>query len=147
IYGEIDISGRVDDVGAVFGEAFVHPLPEARGRSGRNGDAALLLLFHVIHDRRAVMDLADFVGHAGVEQNTLRRGGFPRVDMSGNTDISVALNGRSACHIMRFAQPSTGSKRPRLSAARCASIKDPKRQATKVVCVNSLYRSSAANYH
>jgi hypothetical protein len=44
------------------------------------------------------MDLTDFVRYAGVEQNTLRRGGFPRVDVSGNTDISVALNGRSAWH-------------------------------------------------
>jgi hypothetical protein len=42
------------------------------------------------------MHLADLVGHAGVKQNTLRRGGFPRVDMSGNTDISVALYWRSA---------------------------------------------------
>src|SRR6202021_2153850 len=88
-----------DDVDAVLGEALVHSLPETgRGRGG-DGNAALLLLFHVIHHGRAVMDLADFVGHAGVEQNTLRRGGFPRVDVSGNTDISVSLEGRSACHI------------------------------------------------
>ena len=94
--GEIDVPGGIDDVDAVFGEALVHPLPETSRRRGGNGDAALLLLFHVVHDGRAVMHLADFVRHAGIEQNTLRRGGFPRVDVSGNTDISVSLDGRSA---------------------------------------------------
>jgi len=115
---KIDVSRGIDDIDAVLGEALVHSLPETgRGRSG-DGDAALLLLFHVIHHCRAVVDLADFVGHAGIEQNTLRRGGLPRVDVSGNTDISVALDGRSACHMfpgasavfMRFAHFSCASR-------------------------------------
>src|SRR6202035_4681248 len=96
--GEIDVSRGIDDIDAMFREALVHSIPETSRRRGRNGNAALLLLFHVVHDGGAVMDLADLVRHARVKQNTLRRGGFPRVDMSGNTDISVSLDGRSACH-------------------------------------------------
>src|SRR4029077_14550715 len=129
--GEVDVSGGVDDVDAVLGKALVHSLPEAGRRRGGDGDAALLLLFDVVHDGRSVMHFADLVRHARIKKNTLRRGGFPRVDVSGNTDISVSLNGRSACHIiprlfmrfaqltmrfaqltMRFAQLSTGPMRP-----------------------------------
>src|SRR5271163_3053680 len=56
--GEVDMPRGIDDVDAVFREAFVHSLPEARGRGRRDGDAALLLLFHVVHHRCAVMNLA-----------------------------------------------------------------------------------------
>src|SRR6266403_1960237 len=134
--GEIDVSRGIDDIDAMFREALVHSLPETSGRRGGNGDAALLLLLHVVHDGGSVMHLADLVRHARVKQNTLRRGGFTRVDMSGNTDIPVSLYRRTSCHIsymsfadiprrfahiprrfahipMRFAQPSTGPMRPR----------------------------------
>jgi hypothetical protein len=42
------------------------------------------------------MHFADFVRHAGVEQYAFRRGGFPRVDVSGNTDVPVSLYGSGA---------------------------------------------------
>jgi hypothetical protein len=45
------------------------------------------------------VNLADFVRHARVEQNTLGRGGLPRVDMSGNTDVPVSLDGRTSWHM------------------------------------------------
>src|SRR6202789_1205710 len=93
------MSRGIDDVDAEFRETLIHSLPETGGGCGSDGDAALLLLFHVVHDRRAVMDLADLVRHAGVKQNTLRRGGFPRVDMSGNTDFPVSLYRRPSWHV------------------------------------------------
>ena len=97
--GEIDVSRRIDDVDAVLGEALVHPLPETGGRRGRDGDAALLFLFHVVHDGRAVMHFADFVRHAGIEQDALGRGGLSRVDVRRDTDVAVSLDGRRTCHI------------------------------------------------
>ena len=82
----------------MLGEALVHPLPETSRRSRGDRDAAFLLLFHVIHDRGAIMDFADLVRNARVKQNTLGRGGLTRVDMSGDTDVAVALDWRNACH-------------------------------------------------
>src|SRR5204862_4464142 len=58
---EIDVTRRIDDVDAVIA-------PEAGGRGGGDGDAALLLLLHPVHDRRAFVDLSDLVRNPGVEQ-------------------------------------------------------------------------------
>ena len=38
------------------------------------------------------MHFAQFVGQAGVEQNTFGSGGFARVDVGGNTDVAVQVN-------------------------------------------------------
>ena len=38
------------------------------------------------------MHFAQFVGQAGVEQNTFGSGGFARVDVGGNTDVAVTGN-------------------------------------------------------
>jgi len=52
---------------------------------------AFLLLLHPVHGRRAVMDFADFMVDAGIEQNAFRGGGFAGVDVRANADIAVAL--------------------------------------------------------
>src|SRR5512138_2735299 len=52
--GEVDVAGGVDDVQPVIA-------PEGGGRGGRDGDAALALLLHPVHDGGALMDLADLV--------------------------------------------------------------------------------------
>ena len=96
--GEVDVPRSVEDVDAVLGEAAVHPLPETGGRRGGNGDAALLLLLHVVHHGRAVVDLADLVRDAGVKQDALGRGRLPRVDVRGDADVPITLDGRRACH-------------------------------------------------
>jgi hypothetical protein len=88
----------IEDVDAVLGEAAVHPLPEAGSGGRRDGDAALLFLLHVVHDGRAVVDLADLVRDAGVEKDALGRGRLPRVDVRGDADVPIALDGRRACH-------------------------------------------------
>ena len=78
--GEVDVTGRVDDVDPVA-------LPRARGGGGRDGDAALALLDHPVHLRGALVDLADLVGLAGVVEDALGRGGLARVDVGHDPDV------------------------------------------------------------
>src|SRR6185312_12295778 len=59
--GEVDVARRVDDVDAVA-------VPLAGGRSRGDRDAALLLLLHPVHRRRALVHLAELVRAPGVEQ-------------------------------------------------------------------------------
>jgi len=44
------------------------------------------------------MHFTDLVVHTGVEQDPLGRGGLAGVDVSGNTDVTVALNGGLTSH-------------------------------------------------
>ena len=75
----------VDDLDAVVLTVLV---PEARGSSGGNGYAALLLLNHPVHGGSALMDLTDLVGLAGVVKNTLGRGGLTGIDVSHDADVT-----------------------------------------------------------
>jgi len=92
------VAGGVDDVEAVLGVGQVHALPEAGHCSGRDGDAALLLLLHPVGGGSAVVHLAQLVGHARVEQDALGGGGLAGVDVGRDTNIAVALNGGLASH-------------------------------------------------
>ncbi len=96
--GEVNVARGIDDVEAVLGEGLIHALPEAGGRRRSDGDAALLLLLHPVHHSGAVMDFADLVADAGVEQDALRRGGLSGIDVSHDAEISVAFDGCGACH-------------------------------------------------
>jgi hypothetical protein len=84
--GEVDVTRGVDDVDAVV-------VPHARRGGRRDRDAALLLLDHVVHDRRAFVHLADLVGLAGVVEDALGRGGLARVDVGHDPDVARALEG------------------------------------------------------
>jgi hypothetical protein len=44
------------------------------------------------------MHFANFVVHTGIEQNTLGGGGFASVNVGGDADIAIALNGGMASH-------------------------------------------------
>jgi hypothetical protein len=44
------------------------------------------------------MNFTDLVVHTGVKKNALGGGSFTGVDVSGNTDVAVALNGGMASH-------------------------------------------------
>ena len=90
--GEIDVTGRVDDVDAVIA-------PEARGRGGRDGDAALLLLLHPVHDGGAVVDFADLVRIPGVEEDSLRRRRLTGIDVRHDADVPCPIEWcLSCCH-------------------------------------------------
>jgi hypothetical protein len=77
---EVDVAGRVDQVDGVV-------TPHAGGSSRRDGDATLLLLLHPVHGGCALMNLADLVVDAGVEQDPLGGRGFARVDMRHDADV------------------------------------------------------------
>ncbi len=87
--GEVDVTRGVDDVDAVV-------VPDAGRRRRRDRDAALLLLRHVVHGRRAVVDLADLVALPGVVEDALGRGGLSRVDMGHDADVAGALEWKIA---------------------------------------------------
>ena len=78
--GEVDVARRVDDVDAVIA-------PETGRRGRRDGDAALLLLLHPVHDGGAFVDLADFVRNSGVEEDPFGGRRLPGIDVGHDADV------------------------------------------------------------
>ena len=79
--GEVHMTGSVDDVdGGV--------VPTGSGGGRRNGDAALLLLGHPVHDGGALVDLSHLVRLARVIQDALGGRGLTGIDVSHNADIA-----------------------------------------------------------
>ena len=72
--------------------------PEAGGRGGGDGDAALLLLLHPVHRRGALVDLADLVVDARVVEDALGRRGLTRVDVRHDPDVAGRRYGKLASH-------------------------------------------------
>ncbi len=89
--GEVDVAGRVDDVDAVV-------LPLRGGGGGGDRDAALLLLFHPVHRGRALVDLADLVGAAGVVEDALGRRRLAGVDVRHDPDVAGVFESELAWH-------------------------------------------------
>src|SRR5690606_23622871 len=88
--GEVDVAGGIDDVEAA--QPAIATLPVGRRRSGRDGDAALLLLLHPVHRGRAIMGLADLVRLSRVIQDTLGRRGLAGVDVRHDAEVSVVFD-------------------------------------------------------
>ena len=89
--GEVHVAGGVDDVDAMGLEIVLHARPERRGCRRGDGDAAFLFLLHPVHGGCAVMHLAQFVVHPGVEQDALGCRGLAGINVRGNADIAIAL--------------------------------------------------------
>ena len=106
---EVDVAGRVDDVDAVV-------VPLARRRRGRDRDAALLLLLHPVHDRGALVNLADFVRAARVVEDALGRRRLTGVDVRHDPDVSgleereLAGHGELWCWVGRFGQEKRATR-------------------------------------
>ncbi len=73
-------------------------LPLRGSRGGGDRDAALLLLLHPVHHRRALVDLADLVRAPGVVQNALGRRRLTGVDVRHDPDIPGVLEGELTWH-------------------------------------------------
>ena len=91
--GEVDVARGVDDVDAVA-------VPVAGGRGRGDGDAALLLLDHPVHGRGALVDLADLVVLAGVEEDALGGRGLARVDVGHDADVANFVEGVLAWRVI-----------------------------------------------
>ena len=89
--GEVDVPGGVDDVDPMI-------LPAGGDGSGGDGDATLALLSHPVGDCGTVVHLTDLVNHTGIEQNPFCRGGFARINVGSDTNISDAFQGKGASH-------------------------------------------------
>src|SRR5207244_6418722 len=67
--------------------------PLAGGGRARDRDPALLLLGHPVHDRRALVHLADLVGPPRVVEDPLSRRRLPGVDVRHDPDVANAREG------------------------------------------------------
>ena len=74
-------------------------VPLAGGRGGGDRDAALLLLLHPVHRRRALVHLAELVGAPGVEQDALGRRRLAGVDVGHDADVAGFVEGVRAGHL------------------------------------------------
>ena len=73
---------RVNDVDLVLA-------PVARRRGGRDCDTALLLLLHPVHGGATLEHLPDLVRLSRVEQDALRGGCLPGVNVRHDTDVAI----------------------------------------------------------
>jgi len=74
----------MDDVNSVV-------IPDAGGCRRGDGDAALLLLHHVVHGRCTFVHFTDLVALAGVVENALGRRGLASVDVRHDPDVAGSL--------------------------------------------------------
>ena len=93
---EIDVSGRIDDVDAVFLRTRLDLIsllqgPMAGRRGRRDRDAALSLLLHVVHRGGTFVGLTDLVVDACVVEDALGQCRFSGIDMRHDSDISGPL--------------------------------------------------------
>jgi hypothetical protein len=96
--GEIDVARSVDDVDAMLVELAGHATPEAGRGGGGDGDPPFLFLHHPIHGGGTVVDLAQLVGDARVEQDALGHGGLAGIDVGHDAEVTIALDGGFASH-------------------------------------------------
>src|SRR5688572_5336769 len=74
--------------------------PETGRCRGGDGDAALLLLRHPVHRRRALMDLADLVDLLGVEEDALGDRGLAGIDVGDDADVACLREGDVSGHVL-----------------------------------------------
>ncbi len=64
-------------------------IPKTGSRRRLNSDAAFLLLLHKVGGCGAVVHLTGFVDFTGELKDTLGGGGFTRIDVRKDADISI----------------------------------------------------------
>src|SRR5208337_4244808 len=100
--GEVDVARSVDDV-----DRLVVPVDSGRSRGDR--DPSLLLQLHVVHHGPFTLDLLDHVGTARVIEHALRQCGLARVDVGGDSDVSIVFQ---VFHSQNILSPQTKGGTP-----------------------------------
>ena len=95
LHGEVDMTGRVDDVDLVLLSLV---FPECGGSSRGDGDPALLFLNHPVHLGSTVMHLTDAVSDPRIEKDPLRRGGLARINVGHDPDVPRMFE--TVCHLL-----------------------------------------------
>ena len=88
---EVNVARGVDDVDTMGFILLLGAIPQAGGGSRSDGDTAFLFLNHPVHGGSTVMNFANLMGLAGVEQDTFRRGGLTGIDVCHDADVSRSL--------------------------------------------------------
>ena len=99
---EVHVSGRINDVETKFWSlsclAVFRSFPKGCRRSRRDRNAALLLLLHVVHGRRAIMHFANFVGLTSIVKDTFCCGRFTGINMGHDAKVTITLQRVFAGH-------------------------------------------------
>ena len=82
--GKVHVAGGIDNIDADV-------VPDAGGGGRSDGDAALLLLLHVVHGRRALMHFADAVRDARIKKDALCRSRLSGVDVRHDSDVPATI--------------------------------------------------------
>jgi hypothetical protein len=69
---------------------------ESGGRRG-NSDPSFAFVYSEIHDGLTIMDLSNFMGSSGVEEEALRCRRLACIDVGNNANVSHSLE-RCQCH-------------------------------------------------
>jgi hypothetical protein len=96
--GEIHVSGSVDDIDPMVIELGIHAFPETGRRRRGDSDAALLLLFHPVHGRGAIVHFTNLVRSASVKKYALGCCGFTRIHMRADANIAIPADRSFTCH-------------------------------------------------
>ncbi len=89
--GKIHVAGGVDELDVGF-------VPLAGGDRRGDRDAAFLFVGHPVHYRLPVVDLADFMGFAGVVEDAFGNGGFAGINMGNDADVADGIDFRCSLH-------------------------------------------------
>ena len=82
---------RVDDVNTQV-------VPEAGGGSGGDGNAALLLLLHPVHDGSALVHLTHLVRDPRIVEDPLRGGRLAGINVGHDADVASFLERHLSRH-------------------------------------------------
>ena len=91
------------------------------------------------------MHLTNFVADAGVEQNTLGGGGFTRVHVSCDTDVTVLFDRSGTCHD-NLSDKNKGTPGPLVTANLEAEVRERFVRFSHTVNVFALLNSSTTTF-
>jgi hypothetical protein len=78
---KIDMARSVNNINSYI-------LPKGSGGGRDNGDTSFSFLGHPVHLGCSFVNIADFLGSAGIKKKSFSGGGLSRINMGNNTNIA-----------------------------------------------------------